>query len=247
MIPIRDNEPASNPPVATYALIAINVLVFFFESTLNVKDLQVVSWWLGVVPERFWPETDVLAIPTLITNAFLHGGLMHLIGNMWTLYLFGDNVEDRMGSGRFVLFYLLCAIIAALTHIAANLGSPVPAIGASGAVAGVMGAYLLWYPRARILVLVPILVFPLFFELSSVIYLGIWFATQLFSGSISFLYGQTGASGIAFWAHVGGFVAGMVVCNFMAKKPAEMEDLYALQFPVEAAWRDDVFSLHNRD
>jgi membrane associated rhomboid family serine protease len=168
----------------------------------------------GLVPARFYPEFDVLALPSLLTNMFLHGGGMHLIANMWSLYLFGDNVEDRMGSTRFVIFYLVCGLVACLTHIAVNPGSPIPAIGASGAIAGVMGAYALMYPHAGIIILLPILFIPSFFEISAWFYFAFWFLVQFFSGAQQFLLSDSGTdtgAGIAFAAHVGGFVAGVAL------------------------------------
>ena len=151
----------------------------------------------------------------LISFMFLHGGWLHLLGNMWFLYIFGDNVEDRLGPVRYVLFYLLCGVISGLTHIALNLHSTVPTIGASGAIAGVMGAYFLLHPSSKILTLILIIIFPWFVEIPSYFFLGLWFVIQLFNASAH--HGAVG--GIAWWAHVGGFVSGMALVKVMGSVP----------------------------
>src|SRR4029077_560609 len=147
---------------------------------------------------------------------FLHGGWFHIIANMWTLWIFGDNVEDRMGPGRFAIFYLLCGTIAGSTHLLTNPDSTVPSVGASGAIAGVLGAYLLFFPTARLIVLFPIFFLPLFFEVPEVFYLVIWFFSQLFSGSAA-LAGSQQVGGIAWWAHIGGFIGGGVFLGRLSR------------------------------
>src|SRR6202030_358116 len=188
MIPIQDSVPSRSVPVVTRALILINVLVFFFELMLPRESLEQLVYLFGLVPARFshpdWAAAMGFPIDNywpILTHQFLHGGWFHIIANMWTLWIFGDNVEDRMGSGRFAIFYLLCGCIAGLTHMLTNPDSTVPSVGASGAIAGVLGAYLLFFPTARLVVMLPILFFPFFFEVPAVLYLGFWFFSQLFS------------------------------------------------------------------
>ncbi|HHI96569.1 MAG TPA: rhomboid family intramembrane serine protease [Thermodesulfatator atlanticus] len=217
MFPVQDDAPRTGIPVATYLLIAINVAVFILEISLPPAVLEKVIFYLGVVPARYtdpsfqgselFPGLKYLAF---ITCMFLHGGWVHLIGNMWTLWIFGDNVEDRMGSLRFVIFYFLCGLAASLCHIYMHPHSTVPTIGASGAISGVLGAYYALFPLARIVVMIPIFIFPFFFELPAVLYLAWWFFIQVFSGTLSVVHGQI-AGGVAWWAHAGGFVAGLLL------------------------------------
>ncbi|MEY2544213.1 MAG: hypothetical protein QOE81_1674, partial [Verrucomicrobiota bacterium] len=174
--------------------------------------------------DNYWP---------LLTHQFLHGGWFHIIANMWTLWIFGDNVEDRMGPGRFAIFYLLCGTIAGTTHLLTNPDSTVPSVGASGAIAGVLGAYLLFFPTARLIVLFPIFFFPLFFEVPAVFYLAIWFFGQLFSGTAA-LAGPQQVGGIAWWAHIGGFIGGMLLCGLFAqrRRPSQPDE-HALEWAWE--------------
>ncbi len=161
----------------------------------------------------------VPAHPTAIsylTANFLHGGWLHIIGNMWALWIFGDNVEDRMGHVRFAVFYLLCGIAAGMVHLFTNPHSTIPTVGASGAIAGVMGAYFILFPRSRVIVLVPILIFPFFFEVPAVFYIGFWAFMQVFSGTLS-LADARAVGGVAWWAHVGGFITGMVLRFFFIR------------------------------
>ncbi len=222
MFPIRDTIPSRTTPVVTWALIGINILVFAYEFSLPRQALESFIYSFGMVPAGLFGDApDSLAAPaggagTFLTSMFIHGGLLHLIANMWTLWIFGDNVEDRMGKVRFSLFYLTCGGIAALVHLATNLTSTVPTVGASGAIAGVLGAYFLLYPRARVLTLVPIFFYPLFIEIPAFFYLGFWFLTQLLSGGLAETGGQAG--GIAWWAHVGGFVAGLILVRFFIRR-----------------------------
>ena len=202
MIPLRDVIPSRTPPVVTTAIIIVNALVFVFELTLTDPQLRALFGQFGLVPAR-------LVLPTVLTSMFLHGGWLHVIGNMWCLWIFGDNVEDRMGHMRFLVFYLLCGALAAAGQVLVNPGSLVPTVGASGAIAGVMGAYLVLYPRSRILTLIPVFVFIQIIEIPAIYFLLFWFVIQFFSGvgSLATSAGEA-AGGIAFWAHVAGFVAG---------------------------------------
>ncbi len=199
---------------------AANVLVFVQILALPPREIEELFYLFGIVPARYtqpaWAARVGLPgaeVWPFFTSLFLHGGWLHLIGNMWTLWIFGDNVEDRMGKLRFLGFYLLCGIVAGLVHGLTNSDARVPAIGASGAIAGVLGAYLVLFPFARVLVLFPILIYPLFFELPAVLYLGLWFLIQFVSGTAA-LAGPRAAEGIAWWAHIGGFVAGIVLYRF---------------------------------
>jgi membrane associated rhomboid family serine protease len=166
---------------------------------------------------------------------FLHGGWLHIIGNLWTLWIFGDNVEERMGSGRFVVFYVLCGLAASITHVLTNAQSTVPAVGASGAIAGVMGAYFFLFPYSRVIVVIPILIFPFFFELPAVIYLGVWALTQVFSGTLSIASGNVQVGGVAWWAHVGGFGAGLIL-HFLFVMGRAARRLQRDEYGVEIAW-----------
>ena len=208
MIPLQDTVHSENVPLATWVIILVNGLVFLFELSLPLAQLEQLVAALGMVPVRL--AADPTAYWTVLTSMFLHGSWMHFIGNMWMLYLFGDNVEDRMGPLRFLVFYLLCGVAAGLTHCAANPASSMPTVGASGAIAGVLGAYFILFPTARIITLVPLLFFPLFVEVPAVFYLGLWFLSQLFSGTLS-IVGSQFYEGVAWWAHVGGFFAGIAL------------------------------------
>jgi membrane associated rhomboid family serine protease len=218
VIPLRDSIPSRTAPVVTRALIVINAVVFLFELALPRGALEQVVYLFGIVPARLTDAGWAAAVGfpgggywTLLTHQFMHGGWLHLISNMWALWIFGDNVEDAMGHVRFLIFYLTCGALAGLTQMLSQPGSTVPSLGASGAIAGVLGAYFVLYPLARVVVLFV----PFFFELPAIVYLGIWFVTQLFSGTLA-LAGPGQMGGIAFWAHVGGFVAGMVLCRVFA-------------------------------
>ncbi|NTU47597.1 MAG: rhomboid family intramembrane serine protease [Syntrophobacteraceae bacterium] len=216
MIPLRDVNPSRGTPLVNYVLIALCALAFFYELALG-KGLERFLFEFGLVPAKItMPEMSAHfsireRLAPLLTSMFLHGGWLHLIGNMWTLYIFGDNVEGELGHLRYGIFYVLTGLIAALIHVATNFDSRIPTIGASGAVAGVMGAYFLLYPRARILTLVPIFFFVTLLEIPAYVFLGFWFMLQFFSGTFSLLAGSHNVGGIAWWAHVGGFVGGLVM------------------------------------
>jgi membrane associated rhomboid family serine protease len=226
MIPFRDNIPSRTFPIVTVVLIVLNVLAFFYELSLGNAIVPFVEMF-GIVPARVtaWTEIPVsfaAVIVPFITSIFLHGGWMHLIGNMWYLWIFGDNVEDRLGHFKYLLFYVLCGIGASLAHIFSSPLSVVPSIGASGAIAGVLGAYLVSYPHARILTAVPLFVFIEFFELPAVLVLGLWFVIQFFSGAIETTSASAAVSGgVAWWAHVGGFLFGMLLLAAMRPRPRQ--------------------------
>ena len=197
--------PSRTTPYLTVTIIVLNALAWFFELALPRDVLPVFLQVYGVVPADF-------RAPTLISSMFLHGSWSHVIGNMWYLWIFGDNVEDRMGHGRFLVFYLLCGIVAAIGQIVIDPESTLPTIGASGAIAGVMGAYFVLYPHSRVLTLVPIFfVFMQVIELPTILLLGFWFLMQLFNaGAVAVTASTHGSGGVAFMAHVAGFVAGAI-------------------------------------
>ncbi len=227
MIPIQDTVQSRSVPFVTWVLILLNGLVFLHELTLPLERLeQFVALW-GMIPAQL--NADPTTWFTLITCMFLHGGWMHFIGNMWTLYLFGDNVEDRMGSGRFLLFYLVCGIIASLTHILIDPRSEVPTIGASGAIAGVLGAYFVLFPTSRIITLVPVFFIPMIVEIPAVFFIGVWFLSQLFSGTLA-LIGPGHYAGVAWWAHIGGFVAGLAVLPIFKQSRRQYGRFYADEY-----------------
>lgn len=214
MIPLRDTIPHHGPPVMTWTLIAMNVAVFWFQIALSPGRLEVFLTELGIVPARFLESFGIEEALTILTSMFLHGGWLHLIGNMWTLWIFGDNVEDRLGRARFVVFYLGCGVAAAAVHIALWPASRIPTIGASGAIAGVMGAYLVFFPYSRVITLIPILFFFHIIEVPAYFFLAFWFLLQLFSGLASLSVRDTVlAHGVAWWAHIGGFAAGLMIAR----------------------------------
>ena len=202
MIPLRDVIPSRTTPYITITIIVLNALAWLFEVSLRPDQLPVFLQAYGVVPAYFQPAT-------LITSMFLHGSWMHVIGNMWYLWIFGDNVEDRVGHGRFIVFYLLCGIAAAIGQIAADPISELPTVGASGAIAGVMGAYFVLYPHSRVLTLLP-WIFIQIVEMPAIVLLGFWFLMQLFSAGAIAVTANTQGGGVAFAAHVVGFLAGVV-------------------------------------
>jgi membrane associated rhomboid family serine protease len=217
VIPIRDTIPSRTAPIVTMGLIVVNVLVFLHEVALGPYVERFVYAY-GLVPARlvYWDGNplDVERFLPLLTSMFWHGGWMHLLGNMLYLWIFGDNVEDKLGHARFLIFYLLSGIAAALTQVALSPDSTLPTVGASGAIAGVLGAYLVSFPRGRVLTLVPIFFLPWLVEIPAVAFLALWFVAQLFSGFVSL--GEPATGGVAWWAHVGGFVAGVVLVKLMA-------------------------------
>jgi membrane associated rhomboid family serine protease len=224
MIPVRDDQPRFGTPYVTYFLIGLNLLIFLFEATLTPQSFKILLYQFGMVPANI---TAVLAgtgrmglmaafLPTL-TSMFLHGSWMHVIGNMWFLWIFGDNIEDYLGHFKYLLFYLLSGLGAAFAQLVLNPHSRVPTVGASGAIAGVLGAYFLLYPRAKVLIWFPIF---FLFYLPAWVTLGYWFAMQFVSGAATSIanYSET-SGGVAFWAHVGGFVAGIVLIKIFPERP----------------------------
>ncbi|MCX8090084.1 MAG: rhomboid family intramembrane serine protease [Verrucomicrobiae bacterium] len=223
MLPLRDNIPSRRFPIVTVTLIALNVVAFVWELSLG-RRLQDALLLLGIVPVRYtvseiadlfsWPEQ----LWPFLTSMFLHGGWTHLLGNMWTLWIFGDNVEDRLGHLRFLVFYLCGGVAAALLHIFTNATSPVPTIGASGAIAAVMGGYFRLYPHARVEMVIPPFFLGPYFVVPAVVFLGWWFILQFFNGTLSLLSQPDAAGGIAWWAHIGGFVFGAMLCSVIKVK-----------------------------
>jgi membrane associated rhomboid family serine protease len=215
MIPIKDDNPTYTTPIVVYALIAINVVVFFHEMSLG-SGLDGFFQLYAVIPQQLSaslagtpPNQPIPELATLITSQFLHGGLIHIGGNMLFLWTFGDNIEQDLGRFKFLLFYLICGVLAGLTHWFFGMQSGVPTVGASGAIAGVMGAYIIKYPKAKILTLLPILFFITTVRIPAVFFLGFWFVQQAISSVASL--GMPEASGVAYWAHAGGFIFGAVL------------------------------------
>ncbi|MEO1620568.1 MAG: rhomboid family intramembrane serine protease [Cyanobacteria bacterium J06632_3] len=222
MVPLRDDNPISTTPIVVYILLALNVAIFFHELTLNEAALQQFfnTWAIvpaelttsffdgantpGAAPEREWF--------TLISSQFLHGGWLHVGGNMLYLWVFGNNIEDQLGSVKFLLFYLLCGVLAGLSQWFFDPTSTIPTLGASGAVAGIMGAYVIRFPRAKILTLVPLFIFVTTFRIPAIFFLGWWFVQQAFYSAMSLgATADMGSGGVAYWAHAGGFVFGAIL------------------------------------
>lgn len=220
MLPLRDTVRARDLPLMNWLIILANVLVFLFEASLSTRQLNALSRAYGLVPARFLAAPGAGQVGTIFSSMFLHGGWLHVISNMWVLYIFGDNVEDRMGHLRYLVFYLLAGLAAAAAHVLVNPASTVPTIGASGAISGIMGAYLLLFPRARVLTLIPAIFLPWFIEVPALVFIGFWFVSQLFSGL--FALGAAGSvrtyGGVAWWAHVGGFLAGVLLVKIFERR-----------------------------
>ncbi len=226
MIPIRDDTPRFSTPVVTYFIIILNAVVWLYEWLIQVQSpaaLEALVYQFGVVPRH---ETAILsgsahlspavALFPILTSMFMHAGWLHVIGNMWFLWIFGDNIEDYLGHFKYLIFYLLSGIGASVLHILLNINSRVPSIGASGAIAGVMGAYIVLYPRARVLTLVPLIIFFTFWWIPAWIFLGYWFLIQFLSGAATTIaYTSQTGGGVAFWAHVGGFATGIALIKLM--------------------------------
>jgi membrane associated rhomboid family serine protease len=215
MLPLRDDQPRYSTPFVTYFLIGLNLLIFLFESALDAGSLKNLVYQFGVVPANFTallagpPKYPLVAVVLpFFTSMFLHGSWMHVIGNMWFLYIFGDNVEDYLGHFKYLVFYLVAGILAMGAQVATDPLSRVPTLGASGAIAGVLGAYFILYPRARVLTWF----FVFIIYIPAWIILGYWFAFQFLSGAAtSLVYEGKSVGGVAFWAHVGGFIAGAIM------------------------------------
>lgn len=217
MIPLRDTNPRQKIPVpiVNIVLIIVNVFMWLWEVSLGAQLMPVMQQ-IAFVPARFWAPGGLVAdITAMFVSMFLHGGWMHLGGNMLYLWVFGDNMEDRLGHFKYLLFYLACGIAATLAHAIVEPGSTLPAVGASGAIAGVLGGYLILFPAARVMTLIPIFVFVTIRELPALFVLGLWFVLQLFTGAVT-LGGEGG--GVAYFAHIGGFVAGVALIFLLRGK-----------------------------
>ncbi|MBC7146463.1 MAG: rhomboid family intramembrane serine protease [Thioclava marina] len=227
MFPYLDSVARRYPPVIIWALIAANVLAFLYQTSLPPRVVDRFLFEFALVPSRFFGQLSLIA-PSgwtpFLTNIFLHGGWLHLILNMWTLWIFGPAVEDRLGPGRFTLFYLFCGIAASLAHALANPDSVIPALGASGAIAGVIGAYARMFPAAKLVVMVPVLFLPLFFEVPALGFAMIWLGLQVIPGILSL--GDQAMGGVAWWAHIGGFVAGWLVTPFLRRRADGYRNYY---------------------
>src|SRR6187200_185779 len=237
MIPLHDDNPTERTPVVTIATIVACVLVFFYQASLPAGPGETFVFQYGAIPALVFGEADPpemgVAIPayaTLITSMFLHGGWMHLIGNMLYLWVFGNNIEDVMGHGKYIAFYLACGILAALSHALTDPSSSIPMVGASGAISGVLGAYLLLFPRAQVLVLIPLGFFTRTMYVPAAVVLGLWFVLQILSGGMSL--GREGG-GVAFFAHVGGFVAGMGLIGLFKRA-----DIPFFSSPHRRGWKE---------
>jgi len=216
MIPLRDINPRESTPLVTIFIIAANVLVFLFQVSLGPQAGEQLVFTYGMIPARLeWalarPDVSLgQALVPFLTSLFLHAGWLHLIGNMWFLWVFGDNIEDRLGHLRYLFFYLVCGLGAGLAHLLFNLSSTLPAVGASGAVSGVLGAYLVLFPHSRIITLVPLIFVWFTAKLPAVLILGYWFLIQ-FLGGLAGLGQSGGGGGVAWWAHIGGFILGVIL------------------------------------
>jgi|WetSurMetagenome_2_1015567.scaffolds.fasta_scaffold46692_3 membrane associated rhomboid family serine protease len=222
MFPLKDDNPVQITPIITLALIAFNVLIFLYQVSLGYESSRLFVYQFGTIPaiiagNHTLPPAIETIPPALsiFTSMFLHGGWMHLIGNMWFLWIFGNNIEEAMGGLRYLVFYLLCGIIASWSHILSNPDSIIPTVGASGAIAGVLGAYIMLYPRARIWTLILLGFFSRLIYIPAGIILGYWFLIQVANGSIA---GMRAVGGVAFWAHIGGFVAGIALVGLFKKR-----------------------------
>jgi membrane associated rhomboid family serine protease len=222
MIPLHDDNPTTLRPIVTVSLIGLCILVFLWQLSLGAKGFEAAVLRLGVIPAALFgeepPPGPVPATITIFTSMFLHGGFMHLAGNMLYLWIFGNNVEDAMGHGRFVVFYLLCGVAAVFAQALPQPDSTIPMIGASGAISGVLGAYLLLYPHARVLVGIPLgfILHTVYLKAGWV--LGFWFVFQVLNSMLA----PAGQGGVAWWAHIGGFVAGMILVPFFKRREVRL-------------------------
>ena len=228
MIPLRDCLPRRYTPYMTWLIITLNSIVFLLELMFSREDLDYLFHIFGVVPAKYMLVSSLPLDPfyylPFLTSMFLHAGWFHLISNMWVMFIFADNVEDKMGSFRFLIFYLLCGFGASWIHCLINPSSMIPTVGASGAISGVLGAYMILFPHARVITLFPILFFPFFFALPAFFYILMWFFIQLFSGLGSLLT-PANVGGVAWWAHVGGFIFGIILHRiFVIKKRLHIYD-----------------------
>jgi membrane associated rhomboid family serine protease len=214
MIPVKDEIATRETPVVNYVLIAINVIVYLFMALAGPETQAAIVAKYAMIPAHFADGVTLADLMTIFTSMFMHAGLAHLGGNMLYLWIFGDNVEDRIGHFRYLVFYLVGGVVASLAHLVTNWGSELPTVGASGAIAAVLGAYLVLFPASRIVTLIPLGNFSRLTTAPAFVFLGLWFILQLFEGVMTF--GGADVSGVAFWAHVGGFVAGMVMVKLIS-------------------------------
>lgn len=230
MIPLRDSTKSPIFPIVNVTIIVLNIIIYFLEFSMEPYMLNQVYYAFGVIPAEVLnaiytgaPFTPQLL--SFVTAIFIHGGWLHVIGNMLFLWVFGDNVEGRLGHFKYLLFYLIVGAAATLAHILSNPYSTVPVVGASGAVAGVLGAYIVLFPHSRVLALVPIFIILTLVEIPAVIFIALWFVLQLFN-SVASLGGD--AISVAYWAHVGGFIAGVILIKIIAPRPPRENNGYYL-------------------
>ena len=234
MLPLADHNPRRSTPVVNIILVVVNVLMFLWELQLQAsRVLEPALMSVAFVPVRFWNAPGAL-LPNVITmfvSMFLHGGWLHLGGNMLYLWIFGDNIEDRLGHGKYLFFYLACGLLATLAHAVMNPGSAVPSIGASGAIAGVLGAYIVLFPKQRVTTLIPIFIFITVREIPAVFLLGFWIVMQLFFGAASMGANLQNSGGVAYFAHIGGFVAGMILITLLGGRRPPPRPAYQNYWP----------------
>jgi membrane associated rhomboid family serine protease len=217
MIPLRDTIPSKHTPIMTWAIIIINAIVFLYQSSLPDRQALAIVYQYAFIPARLAESlNNPAAYIPLFTSMFMHGNWMHIISNMWSLWLFGDNVEDKMGAMRFFIFYILCGLIAGLAHFLSGPNSTVPTLGASGAIAGVMGAYFVLFPHSRIITLIPFII-PFFIYVPSAVFLFVWFISQLYSGIIEGIASRA-VGGVAWWAHIFGFLGGVLLYRIFIRR-----------------------------
>ena len=223
MIPLRDNIHHYHKPIVTFSILILNVLVFLYELSLGA-GLRDFIYAYGFIPRDVFAALPLaVKIKPLFTSMFLHAGFLHILGNMWFLWIFGGRVEDKLGHFDFSLFYILCGLAAEATHLVMNNSSRIPTLGASGAIAGVLGAYIVLFPRAKVRTLIPLFIFWEIMDVPAFVFLGIWFVYQFLLGmSSSAGYG----SDIAFWAHIGGFLAGILFLKIFLKKKSIIRNRY---------------------
>jgi len=215
MLPLADHNPRRTTPFVNVLLIVVNVLMFFWELSLGAA-IQPALQNLAFVPATFWSSAPLVpSVVAMFVSMFLHGGWLHLGGNMLYLWVFGDNVEDRLGHAKYLFFYLACGLLATLAHAVMNPASRIPSIGASGAIAGVLGAYIVLYPKQRVTTLIPIFIFITVREIPAVFLLGFWIVMQVLFGAVSMSGDLQSAGGVAYFAHIGGFIAGMVLLTLL--------------------------------
>ena len=217
MIPIRDENPTHSVPIVTYVLIVVNIVVFIIQTMLGSYNEQFI-YQFALIPSDASSFNSLESLANIFSSMFMHAGLAHIGGNMLYLWIFGDNVEDRLGSVKYLLFYVIGGVIASITHIYTNPASSIPTVGASGAIAAVLGAYLVLYPQQKVLTLIPLGFWMRITMVPAFLVLGLWFVLQLFSGVMSL--GGPDVGGVAFWAHIGGFITG-VLLGWVLKEPEE--------------------------